>query len=335
MKKKIALIISLVLVSVLIASCGASVSPMDAKNSAPYSMNEAFDSPAEAPMMEGDFYYDGGAVANYTKGSSSLVSKTSNTDFAEKMIYSASATVETTDFEKSVEAVYDLVESYGGFLESSYITGQRLRYQWENYTPTRTASFTIRVPAESFTSMKSALSGVGNVVDVRDWAENITAQYYDTQSRLDTYRLEQERVMAMMEKAETVSDMLELESRLSEIRYQIESLESTLRNWQRQVDYSTVNLTVEEVQRLTVVEPEKRSYWQRVGDGFMQSIEDIGYNISEMFIDFVAAIPALVILAVVIVVIVIIVRVSIKRSRAKKMKKFAEQQNAPVNKDSV
>ena len=335
MKKKIALLISLILISAFIASCGASTSPMDAKNSASYSMNEAYDNPAEAPMAEDDFYFDGGAVYNAAKGSSSLITKTSNTDFAEKMIYSASATVETTDFEKSVEAVYELVESYGGFLESSYITGQRLRSQWENYAPTRTASFTIRVPADSFTSVKSALSGVGNVVDVRDWAENITAQYYDTQSRLDTYRLEQERVMAMMEKAETVSDMLELESRLSDIRYQIESLESTLRNWQRQVDYSTVNLTVEEVQRLTVVEPEKRSYWQRVGDGFMQSIEDIGYNLSEFFIDFVAAIPVLVILAVLILAAVVIIRIFIKRSRAKKMRKFAEQQAAPVNKDSV
>ena len=55
----------------------------------------------------------------------------------------------------------------------------------------------------------------------------------------------------MLEKAETVADMITIESRLSEVRYNIESVTSQLNNWQHQVDYSTINLSIYEVKELS------------------------------------------------------------------------------------
>ena len=69
--------------------------------------------------------------------------------------------------------------------------------------------------------------------------------------RLETYAIEEERLLSMLEKATTVEEMIQLESRLSDIRYQIESLESRLRNWQNQVDYSTITIYLREVEELS------------------------------------------------------------------------------------
>ena len=98
-------------------------------------------------------------------------------------------------------AVQALLDRYGAFLESSYTGGRSYRSQYYGYADYRSASFVIRVPKEHYAELTSGLSAIGNVTSMNTWVENITSQYTD------------------------------VESRLSEVRYNIESLTSTLRNW--------------------------------------------------------------------------------------------------------
>ena len=62
---------------------------------------------------------------------------------------------------------------------------------------------------------------------------------------------EQDRLLELMEQAETTEDLLAIESRLTDVRYQLESAASQLKLYDSLVSYSTVYLTVEEVQKLT------------------------------------------------------------------------------------
>ena len=87
------------------------------------------------------------------------------------------------------------------------------------------------------------------------YTENVTSQYYDTQARLTAYQTQEARLLEMMEKAETVEDIITIEEKLTDLRYRIESLQSTLKNWDRQVSYSTISLDVEEVQEYTPETP--------------------------------------------------------------------------------
>ena len=320
MKKRLTFVLAVILAFSALAGCSAGY------NSGSDSVNYA--APTEA-YYGGDYYDNDSAYeeANAEKGISTGESAmpTTAADFSEKMIYTASAEIETTDFDGAVKAVSELIENYGGFLESSYMTGQSYSSKWNGYEPRRYASFVIRVPSAGYRSMTESLSVLGNVTLLREESDNITVQFYDTQSRLDTYRVEEQRGMAMLEKAETVSEMLELEARLGEIRYNIESLESRLRNWQNQVDYSTVTLNISEVQELTATYKPGRSYWERMGDGFMETLKDIGEFFTDLFMDIVVSLPVLIILAAVIVAIVLTVRALLRKRKAKKQQKTDTQ----------
>ena len=119
----------------------------------------------------------------------------------------------------------------------------------------------------------------------------------------------------MLEKAETVADMISIEERLSDVRYKIESLTSQLRNWQREVDYSTVNIKLREVEKLTEAPPDlPRTYWQQMGDGLSNTLKGIGRFFAWLFKAVVTRLPVLIILAVVAVAVIVIYR---KRRKAR------------------
>ena len=171
--------------------------------------------------------------------------------------------------------------------------------------------------------MINDFSGIGNVTEQRDWAENITEQFYDSQSRLNTLKVEEERLLAMLEKADNVTDMIDLEARLSEVRYNIESVTSRLRNWQNQVDYSTVTVNITEVKELTTIVEPQRTYWEEIGDGLAASLRGVWSFLKGAFKWLIVALPVLAILGVIAVITIVIIKLATRSSR-KKRKAAAE-----------
>lgn len=236
---------------------------------------------------------------------------------AEKIIYSANAFVETTEFDASVEQVYQMVEQCGGFMESSYISGAGYTSTYYNHQTYRSANFTIRVPAEQFAAVSGGLDALGYVTSLETYTDNITTQYYDTQSRLDAYEAEAERLIEMLAMADTVEEMIYIESRLSDVQYSIDSLTSRLKNWQNSVDYSTLYLYINEVAVIRVTPQVTETYWQQMLTGVKDSLTGIGEFFKDLFMWFVVSLPVLLLLAAVVVLIVFVVRFIIKRRDAR------------------
>lgn len=307
MKKKItALTIALLVIVMLVASCGAKGYDSNTSDMATTGSSQSYD--YSAPEST-DMSYEDSKMEDFSYSSSE--------GFSEKVIYTANAQIETKDFDASIDTIYKVVEDYGAYLESSYVTGKSYNSQFYGYQTYRYAQFVIRVPAVGYTNLTQNLGVLGNVLDFRESSDNITEQFYDAQSRLDTYEIEEERILSMLEKAETVTDMIELESRLSEIRYQIESLESKLRTWQNQVDYSTVTIELNEVAELTPKVEIQRSYWQEIGDGIKASAKSVANFFKKLFMNFVIALPVIFVIAVAVVIVVIIVK-KVKNKAAKR-----------------
>ena len=89
--------------------------------------------------------------------------------------------------------------------------------------------------------------------------------------------------------------VIALESRLSEIRYQLESFESQLRLYDNQVDYSTVELHISEVQSLTPTAPDNLG--TRISKGFDRSLSRLADNTISLFVWVVSNSPYLILLA--------------------------------------
>ena len=307
MKKALSLLLAALLVFALCA-CGSA----DTASSAPAaSYDMAYTEaayPAEAEEY-GGFAVTGGTQLESGSGAAPEGSP-------EKLIYSASATVETTEFDGTIEKLSALVEQYGGFVESSSVNGSNYYTQSRGYSSTRYASYVIRVPSEKFSALMGSLSTLGNVPYSHTYTENITAQYYDTDARLTAYQTQEARLLEMMEAAETVEDLIAIEEKLTELRYQIESLQSTLKNWDRQVAYSTLDLEVQEVIEYT---PESRmSYGQELALALCSGLKRTGEFFKDLLLAIVGALPALVILAV---VLAILIPVWKKRRKARKARK--------------
>ena len=309
MKKTLSLLLAVLLVFALCA-CGSADSASSAPSAAYDMVSTETAYPAEAPEED----YGGFAVAGGTQ--LETVSGAAPEGSPEKLIYSASATVETTEFDRTIEKLSALVEQYGGFVESSSINGSNYYTQSRGYSSERYASYVIRVPSGKFSALMGSLSTLGNVPYSHTYTENITAQYYDTDARLTAYQTQEARLLEMMEAAETVEDLIAIEEKLTELRYQIESLQSTLKNWDRQVAYSTLDLEVQEVIEYT---PESRmSYGQELALALTNGLRRTGEFFKDLLLAIVGALPALVILAVVLAILIPVWKKHRKARRAKK-----------------
>lgn len=322
LKKLFALLFSLLMLLSL-AACGGSASESSRRSekAAPQSASYARDEmTAEYEMPAADFDYAYAETGESYGGFAA--EKTAKPDGEapaidpEKIIYSASATVETTDYELTLERLNTLVREEGGFIESSSVNGSNYEELARGHRGGRSASYTLRVPSDRFQTLMGSLSALGNVPYSHTYTENISAAYYDVEARLTAYRTQEQRLLEMMALAETVSDVIVIEDRLAGLRYQIESLQSTLKNWDRQVSYSSIYLEVREV---SVYTPETTlSYGEQLALALTTGLTAVGEFFENFLLGFVEALPALLILAVLALIVVLIVRGSLRRRRAKK-----------------
>ena len=239
----------------------------------------------------------------------------------DKIIYSADATIETTDLDAALDALNALSEKYSAWIESSSVNGANYSDISRGRLSLRSASYTLRIPSESFDTLMHSLSDIGNVPYSHIYTDNVTAQYYDTQARLDSYKTQEQSLLRLMEKAESVEDIITIESKLAEVRYSIESLQSTLNNWDRRVSYSTVNLTVEEVAEYTPETIVKPSFGQKFVKAVRDGFKTAGEVISGFVLWLVEALPTLVIAAAVIFALFLLVRSFVRKRKAKKAEK--------------
>ena len=308
----------------VMSACGAS-----SANSTMDMADAAAAEPAEAPAMEEvatdeDYTEEAaeGAVENAAAGgtteSTGLIQGAETGSLADKIIYTAYANLETTDLDQSIDTLNGLVEQYGAFLESSSVTGNNLLDIAAGYRYGRCADFTLRVPKEHYS--------VGNVVTLSSNAENITAQYSDVETQVKSYDTQEQRLLEIMAQADTVEDMIALESRLSDVRMEKDRLETQLQNWDRQVEYSTVTISLTEVEVLTPEPPaEEPTYLEQLGQTFMDSVHWMGRAAKGGVKLLVAVIPVLLPVAVIILVVVLICKAASRRKLRKREKAMEHQ----------
>lgn len=241
-----------------------------------------------------------------------------------KLIKTVNMDVETREYDKLLASVENKVSELGGYIESLDAYNGSI---YNNYRSTRNANLTIRIPKDKLDDFLDTVSGIGNVTSRSENVQDVTLTYVDLQSHRDALQTEQERLLALLEQAENVEDIITIEQRLSDVRYQLESMESQLRSYDNQVDYSTVYLYINEVEVYTPVEEE--TVWERISAGFADSLKNIGEGLKEAGIWFVIHIPYLVLWAVVILIVILIlkkIKKRTKRIRAEEQKKFAEEE---------
>ena len=326
MKKTLALLLALLMLLSLCA-CGSASSTESTTANYAASDTAAASENAEAGGL-GMYGTSADSAADSGSGSSDVPEEDPS-----KIIYSSDVTIETTTFDDTLAALEALVKEHDGWVESSSVNGSDYYSQSRGYDSRRSASYTLRIPSAKFQTVMDSFSTLGNVPYSHTYTENISSQYYDVQARLNAYTTQEARLLELIEKAESVEDIITIETRLTELQYQIDSLQSTLKNWDRSVSYSTVSVEIDEVQEYTPGSEKSISYAQELWLALVDSLKGVGSFFKNLLVFLVSALPTLVILAVLFV----IFRPLFKKLRAKrKARKAAKSAPSapPESKDS-
>ena len=308
MKKKqlLALTLSFVLLCALLAGCGGSSTAAANK----YAVRE--EAAAEAPMA-----MDMAANGSLTMGSASEGSTV--LPESRKWIITVHMSAETDDLDAMTAALDQRISALGGFVEDQNI------YNGSSYSTRRyrNASLTIRIPAGDVDAFTQDVEGIANVVRQEKNLEDVTLNYVSTESRMKALQTEEARLLDFMEQAETMADLLEIEARLTDVRYELERGTSQLRLYDNQIDYATIYLDIEEVQEYTPVE--EPTFWERITGGFSDSLEGLWEGFVDFIVWIVANSPYLVVYGILLFLLALLTRRVRKYKIRKKAKKNEEQ----------
>lgn len=210
----------------------------------------------------------------------------------EKLVYTSHVTLETEDFDTATDSLHATVKSLGGIIISE--NAQNLNNV--NSHGYRNLYMTVRIPQENYDTFLSGLSENYNVANVQNSVDNLTEHYYDNENRLKSYRIQEERLFAMLEKAENVSEMLEIEARLCDVQYEIEALTNANKTIDNDVKYSTFHLTLNEVTKFTT--PAPKTFGDRLGETLSDSGEAFVNFLEDALFVIIFIAPYLVIFAI-------------------------------------
>ena len=247
MKRRIcSLALTMLLLLTLLGGCGSTET---AAAEAPMRMDTAM--PAETAADAG-----GGLYA--TAGTSPAPQNRAETA---KRIYTATLELETTDFDAASEKLTALVERSGGWFASSSVNNRGSGYRYGGYV--------VRVPAAQFAAFCAQVGELCHLTYSDSSTEDVSEYYYDTAGRLKTQQTKLERLQDLLAKAETMEDIITVESAISDTESAIEALSGELQHYDALVDYSTVSINLSEVYKLSNVEEPATGFGSRIGAAFV------------------------------------------------------------------
>ncbi|MBQ6893141.1 MAG: DUF4349 domain-containing protein [Clostridia bacterium] len=307
--KKLTLVSVILTLAVMLSACGSATS--EVLNESPdsyYANDDIFYSSSSDMLMDKAEMESGSGYGSSTNSSLRGEEDKSKEFQEEKLVYTSNVDLETEDFDAANDTLHATIKSLGGIIvsENAYNLSD-VGY--------RSLNMTVRIPQENYDTFLSGLSTAYNIASIRNSVDNLTEYYYDNANRLKSYRVQEDRLFAMLEKAETVEEMLQIESRLCDVQYQIEALTNTQKTIDNDVKYATFHISLNEVTKFTTPAPKTFS------DRFNETVKDSG----ETFLDvlegllfiFIYLAPYLAIMAIITVIVIIIVKHSIKKNRKK------------------
>lgn len=306
----IALVLSL-------TACGGSSSSsggtrMMEKNSAP-----AAGATADAVAEDG-YYYDYDAPeaeeADYDSGTDNGGQDSAYKNAKVKLIRRASVRLETKEFDAAVRGLEALVTELNGYVEDSSVN------QGGYGSTYRSASYTIRVPAEKYSDFLARVSAEEHchLTSKDESTEDVGQQYFDTETRLKTLRTKLERLQDLLAQAKHMDDIITLEQAITDTEYEIERYSSTLNRYDSLIGYATFTVSIEQV--VSISDTDTIPFGQRLANSFLGGLESFIEGVQEFLVWIVGNIFGIALF----VVIVLLIRLFLRRRKEKRDKKLRE-----------
>ncbi len=313
MKKKVLACVLSGILAVSIFGCGSKsmVATESAMENAAYD-DMAYDSGYDTTTSASAEEAGSGAVT-----SENGIEEVQETD--RKLIRNVNLSLQTKEFDTVLDNMSQKVKDLGGYIQDSSVWGSS-----SDYSSSRSASYTLRIPSDKLDEFVDVVETLGNVTYKNESVDDVTLRYVDVESHKKALETEQERLLALLEKAENVEDIITIENRLSDVRYELENYESQIRLLDNQIDYSTVYVDVSEVSRVT--DTGKQGFFEEVASRFSDSVYVVLMGLRGFAIGILGSLPILVVWGVILAVVVLLLRKFVFK-KSKKNKKNTDQTN--------
>ncbi|NLM46475.1 MAG: DUF4349 domain-containing protein [Firmicutes bacterium] len=279
--KKHWILVVLLLLCMLVAGCAAGKTASDVA-----------ETPGEAvaPAPQGDYR---GAGDDYDQDAMEEQKSIADGSYAaaeQKMIRTAHVDMDVENMDAALAAVTDTAKAAGGYLARSSVYGA---------DEMRRASISVRLPAEKLEQFLADIKELGKVNNSSLGEDDVTLQYVDLEARIRNLTRQEERLLAILERAETVEDILRIEKELGRVRGDLEALTAEFRYLKDRVDYATVQLSLTEtpIASRTVTGSGLKGVWQRGINGLIRSVNGLISGLGSIIVFLLSALPYLVIIA--------------------------------------
>lgn len=201
-------------------------------------------------MVKTELAYDeeGGVTADQAQ---TIQQKTEDiTLLEEKLVYHCNLDIETLDYPATIASIKAAISQYGGVIQSESENDSGQDWYYADYRKTSGTMHNylqVRIPSKEYDNFLAELDGFGKIISKTTSVDNISQQYYDTTAQIEALQIQERNLLTMLEKCETIEDMITVEQRLSEVQYELRDLQTTRRYMDMDVAYSYVNISVSEV----------------------------------------------------------------------------------------
>ena len=137
----------------------------------------------------------------------------------------------------------------------------------------------------------------------------MSERYYDTAGRLITQQLKMERLQALLAKAQSVEDLIAIESAITDAQWEIDQLTGSLQGMDSRVQDATLDLTLSELSSAQTAQNKEETLPERIASGMRAALEGFKLLMGDLIVFLAVALPYLIVLAV----IILLVRTMIKR----------------------
>lgn len=207
----------------------------------------------------------------------------------QKIIRTIRISSATRNFDEDYQTIKDALNLAGGRVESADVrTGTG---------GLRTLYLSLRVPAEMLDTFAGQLKGLGHLQSFNESSEDVSEQYFDTQSRLKTQQAKMERLTALMEKALNVEDLVAIESAIADTQYLIDSYTGQLKGIDSRASEATLTMTLSEMSPLDTAEAKEESIWKRIASGIVHMWGLLRGWAADAAVFLVAALPVIALIA--------------------------------------
>lgn len=256
----------------------------------------------------------------------------------EKLIYHSTILMETVDFDKTIHSFQKSIESLGGFIEYENYSNQidfdylskSMYSDYEKFnsaTEDRSYRATVRIPSGKYNQFLTNTEKIGNVTGKESNVTNVTTEYQDLQTQLEIYEAKQKRLVQQLEKA---SDKLalQIEEKLTDIQIKIAQLHNRVDSIDTDVNYSTVEITINEVSEYQEEPRSDDTFLDRLKNTISDSAESFLFTLEMLLLLFIRLFPYLVVL-------VIIVALWVRRKRKKEAQNDTTDRVQEIVQESV